>query len=818
MRKNATLNQFPSDASSLERMINDIQARNRGSVGRIAESSFFRIPAVKSFVIENSEQNELLKGTGLDRKLPSAKRVELNESNDTHNKYMTDKIIKMRHLIQEGKPEKFWKLVDHEMRRSIAFRVASFNKVHKGWYRDIPLERVYQITYGMNKIIENSLTDLKYFRVEIPKDGPKALLQWYLDNPGGKYSKTRPLGVPTAPWRVILHMWNGFLVLFVEEELKRFNHAYTPGVGTKTCLTEWVTKVLPAKYVYEFDIKGFFNNVKIGQVITLLQERGMPFEQSFSLLKILQCIPDNITMEEAKSEYDKDLAARKEWNFLMKGENNNISIRLKSGLKLSVVKRVNEGTPFLDYVPDYLKNDPIVHIVPENSLDKGLPQGAAPSTTLSLLVLSPWYDILKKKGINLLMYADDGFLYSDKPFEPLAPPGLEFAEEKCSWVKIDGKWQKVETKFLGVLWNSETKLLSAKTRELSRLQFDERQLAVIDSYLSLDTIALYQQSRQELVLNTRIDPEDSGKDYKVHLGFFLKNADYQNDVNESPNSTSKSPLNFLKAARDTVAALGDDRMAKLVSSGIWGQALSKLYGGTWSRLFFPEKAQYNKGSWWDLFYDINQLSRDKRLQRLASTYACEWLLQHMSAMTGSVTKAKKHATWSLRFFKADESRKLMFKDLRNALQMEYYWDEKNLSLVPLDLEGSQSFNSSLPEPEWLSPDEYEADQYSSSPLSQSRLEKPIRVTPEERRVLRFNLMSKTQRLLYRPIKGREVASAKQPYKPFVADATMYEIEAKTSARTAKELYKPYITESLKTRLNKAESLRLHKLVWETVYK
>jgi len=111
-------------------------------------------------------------------------------------------------------------------------------------------------------------------------------------------------------------------------------------------------------------------------------------------------------------------------------------------------------------------------------------------------------------------------------------------------------------------------LLSAKTRELSRLQFDERQLAVIDSYLSLDIIALYQQSRQELVLNTRIDPEDSSKDFKVHLGFFLKNADYQNDVNESPNSTSKSPLNFLKAARDTVAALGDDRMAKLVSSGI----------------------------------------------------------------------------------------------------------------------------------------------------------------------------------------------------------------------------------------------------------
>jgi hypothetical protein len=28
------------------------------------------------------------------------------------------------------------------------------------------------------------------------------------------------------------------------------------------------------------------------------------------------------------------------------------------------------------------------------------------------------------------MYADDGILYSDTPFEPTPPPGFEFAEEK----------------------------------------------------------------------------------------------------------------------------------------------------------------------------------------------------------------------------------------------------------------------------------------------------------------------------------------------------------------------------------------------------
>lgn len=99
--------QFPYDVSSLERMLSDIQARSRGSTGRIADSSFFRIPAVKSFNIEMSEENELLKGTGLDRKLPSKKIVKLIESNNTHNVYMANKISKMREYIREGKPEMF---------------------------------------------------------------------------------------------------------------------------------------------------------------------------------------------------------------------------------------------------------------------------------------------------------------------------------------------------------------------------------------------------------------------------------------------------------------------------------------------------------------------------------------------------------------------------------------------------------------------------------------------------------------------------------------------------------------------------------------
>jgi hypothetical protein len=61
---------------------------------------------------------------------------------------------------------------------------------------------------------------------------------------------------------------------------------------------------------------------------------------------------------------------------------------------------------------------------------RGLPQGAAPSTILSILALADWYVEVKRRGMDLVMYADDGFLISDSPFHAEPPRGFDFALEK----------------------------------------------------------------------------------------------------------------------------------------------------------------------------------------------------------------------------------------------------------------------------------------------------------------------------------------------------------------------------------------------------
>jgi hypothetical protein len=99
--------------------------------------------------------------------------------------------------------------------------------------------------------------------------------------------------------------------------------------------------------------------------------------------------------------------------------------------------------------------------------------------------------------------------------------------------------------------------------------FDNRQLEVIDSYLSMDSTALAEQKREEPRLNVMLDPETIlEKQPNSKLDFFLRNAGFDEDIDQSPNSTSKSFQNYLKAARDTAAELGNDRMLKLVNSGI----------------------------------------------------------------------------------------------------------------------------------------------------------------------------------------------------------------------------------------------------------
>jgi hypothetical protein len=443
----------------------------RGSKGgRIENSPFRRIPAITKFIVKPGEYNHLLAGSGLERKLKAEVEFELEKVQNKMNKRLAKEIRRLKNALKNGKTDFYWERAEFLMKNSAALRLSAMNSVFNGWYKNRPIQNVIDIAFKVENILRNNIADLRYFRVEIPKGSPEEIFEWFAKNPDKAWpGKMRPLGVPTASWRVVLHMWNGFLTMFLENELKEFNHAYMPRVGTNTAIKDLVLKVLDRKFIYEFDIQGFFNNVSLIGTVKALLARGMPKKQVEDLFKIAIAAPLNLDWadDKPKSSYDAELSLRR-------------GIITSDEASLAIRKMPHRTSVIVPYLAEWGFSEGDTE-----SMLRGLPQGAAPSTILSLLALSDWHKALKDKGIKLLMYADDGILYSDQPFEPTPPPGFKFAPDKSRWVRKDNEQVEEELKFLGVKYDFKKGLLKGATRNGSTLEFGKNQKDVFEKLKEL---------------------------------------------------------------------------------------------------------------------------------------------------------------------------------------------------------------------------------------------------------------------------------------------------------------------------------------------
>lgn len=168
----------------LANLVLDLVAVRRRHSGRVEDSSFWRIPSIRSFEVTPGEENSILTGSGLERKLPSSKNVELDKEQNKMNRYMKNRIIAMRAVLRLGRPDIFWSIVEKEMTRSVAFRTSAINAVLKTWYKTRDFQQVVNITFGVEKILKDPTIELKYFRIHIPKGDPAEIAEFLAKNPG----------------------------------------------------------------------------------------------------------------------------------------------------------------------------------------------------------------------------------------------------------------------------------------------------------------------------------------------------------------------------------------------------------------------------------------------------------------------------------------------------------------------------------------------------------------------------------------------------------------------------------------------------------
>jgi len=514
------------------------------------------------------------------------------------------------------------------LKNSKAYQLCLFNSAYKGWYWKTKED------WAM-KWLEECMNRCRKWDLNL------VMKRFYLIKPDNQMYdsshrerlikgliKIRPIGAPIIDSKMISKSFNNLIYLIKWDSFEDFQHGFRPGRGIHTVTFKLYKEIIDNKKldIYEFDLKGFFNQVRIKWIYSILTRSSRLLAEN--VYKIVQ-------------------------NLYYKLDGGMFAIEdTDTELRIIGKKRTKRG------------------VVPLISRS-GLPQGLSISPILCTLLL----DVVKPPK-DLFMMADDGIflgLMSDLDFRiwslRLAELGIPQVPEKSRQV-LDGKF-----KFVGIVWNLKEKTLTCKKTSKTWNWADwDRQLELVNSMsteqnkLSLikEIIELRDRNLKSWLLtvnqnygerddkswNWDMNPSSMGSKYRVeNLGIekeisILKNSIYYQRVRYGCRWFSGSD------AFHNISALSSICNSEILTK-IKGLALSPLSPGS---TFFDchvllEKKETDKRFYFETL-DGNTLTESTRPDTLYAKCNREYLGDYFYASLERTLKvrhwtAEKNIQWRL---------------------------------------------------------------------------------------------------------------------------------------------------------------------------
>jgi len=281
-----------------------------------------------------------------------------------------------------------------------------------------------------------------------------------------------------------------------------FQHGGRPVRGLKTCWKDIIENVREKRYIYEFDLKGFFDNIDQSSIRDSLVFAGLPQHLIYQLMDMITQAPkayhsapdpDGDTTPTRITELVK--SQMKQTNMLKAFLNNDLS-----DITSTLLPKPHEK------ISINISNNPAGQTYDvENGLGisgSGVPQGASFSPMLACLGthvwISPW---IQEK--HLIMYMDDGLIYGDseeivlKALEELKENlklmGVKLAENKSGWVRKGEEFKPL--KFLGLEYDFSSDTIKGATRNGSDTEFPALDFNKVLNYNRL--LGSYNKTKKE---------------------------------------------------------------------------------------------------------------------------------------------------------------------------------------------------------------------------------------------------------------------------------------------------------------------------------